>query len=160
MVWAAVDIDFGLSPLVIMPRSEGGTFTSIEYTDTVEEGFISFAAEPLDQWVFQQDNAPIHISGWMTTWFIEHGIRLYVGWPPYSPDLNFIEHLWPRLKERLYEICPHIKEPMPKTRQIALLEVWLPLAWEDILKFREPVLESITDRVEAVIAARGLYTRY
>jgi transposase len=159
MVWAAVGIDFGLSPLVIMPRSETGTFTSSEYTDTLEEGFIPFA-EPLNQWIFQQDNAPIHTSGWTTTWFNKNGITLHVGWPPYSLDLNCIEHLWPRLKERLYELCPELKEAMPKTRQIAELERWLPLAWEDIMKYREPVLESITDRVEAVIAAQGWYTRY
>jgi transposase len=159
MVWAAVGVDFGLSPLIIMPRSETNTFTSVEYTATLEEGFVPFA-EPLDQWVFQQDNAPIHTSRWTTTWFTEHGITLHVGWPPYSPDLNCIEHLWPRLKERLYELCPELKGHLTRTQQIHLLEVWLPLAWEDILRFREPVLESITDRVEAVIAAQGWYTRY
>jgi hypothetical protein len=78
MVWAACGIDFGLSPLIIMPRSATNTFTSVKYTATLEEGFLPFA-EPLDQWMFQQDNALIHTSSWTATWFAELGITLHVG---------------------------------------------------------------------------------
>jgi transposase len=30
-------------------------------------------------------------------------------WPPYSPDLNPIEHAWSRLKETIYQIDPDIE---------------------------------------------------
>lgn len=50
--------------------------------------------------IFQQDNAPIHNAHLVSDWFISEGI-LTETWPPYSPDLNPIEHVWVRLKEKL-----------------------------------------------------------
>lgn len=42
---------------------------------------------------FMQDNAPLHTAKIIKNRFHEHGIPL-VDWPPYSPDLNPIEHAW------------------------------------------------------------------
>ena len=39
-----------------------------------------------------QDNASIHTSRLARDWLQEHGIEV-TDWPPYSPDLNPIEHL-------------------------------------------------------------------
>jgi transposase len=41
---------------------------------------------------FIQDNASIHTARKVKEWFIERGIK-YIDWPPYSPDLNPIEHV-------------------------------------------------------------------
>ena len=30
-------------------------------------------------------------------------------WPPYSPDLKPIEHVWPPLKEGVYVVAPDIE---------------------------------------------------
>jgi hypothetical protein len=49
MVWAAIGIDFGASPLIIMPRNARNTVASEEYTEALEQGFLQFAGEPLDQ---------------------------------------------------------------------------------------------------------------
>ena len=84
--------------------------------------------------------------------------------PPYSPDLNPIEHAWVLLKRQVTEYYPDLTDT-PRgvdidTLKARLAEV-LPLCWEKILETQfEALWKTTLDRVQVVIEAKGWQTRY
>jgi transposase len=55
---------------------------------------------PKEDAIFQQNNNPKHTSEKAKKWMEAHNISL-LNWPPQSPDLNPIEHLWQHVKSEL-----------------------------------------------------------
>ncbi|RPB14463.1 hypothetical protein P167DRAFT_484491, partial [Morchella conica CCBAS932] len=84
--------------------------------------------------------------------------------PPYSPDLNAIEHVWIAFKKKLHQQYPKIVDTQGGAHAINLRKEFarvLPLVWETILPgFFERLGESITDSIAAIIAANGFYIKY
>lgn len=54
------------------------------------------------RWRFQQDNDPAHRGGPAMDFFHQHHIPL-LRWPPRSPDLNPIEHIWSFMVRKIRE---------------------------------------------------------
>jgi transposase len=69
--------------------------TSRPYWDVLEEGL-----RPLYE---PGDFASVHVKGCTPEWLEEHGIWT-IDWPPHSPDLNPIEHVWHALKKKIRKI--------------------------------------------------------
>ena len=102
---------------------------------------------------FQMDNDPKHTSKHARKWLEENHIEL-MDWPPYSPDMNIIEHVWDILEKAL-----HRQKPLPTSETAlfaALEEEWLNIPRITI----RHLYRSIPNRVEALYKARGRHTRY
>ena len=106
-----------------------------------------------DRVIFQQDNDSKHTSRAAQKWFDENQIEVLV-WPPRSPDLSPIEHLWRYLKIRL-----NMYDTEPK----GMLELWerTEVEWNKIPRdVCIGLIESMPKRIAAVLKARGGYTKY
>lgn len=161
MVWGAF-WDTGRSDLYVLDRdfeSKKHGYSANSYLEVLEAQ-VAPDFEMLDDpgYVFMQDNAPIHTAHRVRDWFIEHGITT-LDWPPYSPDLNPIEHIWWVLKKLLEEHYPHLSGKAEQ--DIEDMQEALKACWELIPKETfDTLLASMPSRVDACIKARGWHTKY
>lgn len=161
MVWGAI-IHSKRSDLVACQYdedSQNGGVTARSYCATLEEGLLTFL-DPSTE-VFQQDNARIHTAKYTLEWLEEWGIQL-IDWPSCSPDLNPIENVWALLKDRLYEMYPELIDMDSKSQDaMDYLFECLVNAWDSIPQEHiDNCIDSMKDRVQAVIDADGWHTKY
>lgn len=107
----------------------------------------------LGEVIFQQDNAPIHRAKIVQKWCLEQPF-ITLEWPAQSPDLNPIEHVWAILKHRLNSYS---------TPPSGLLQLWerVQESFRTITTNEcERLYASMPDRIAAVLAAHGKWTRF
>jgi len=103
------------------------------------------------QFVFQEDNDPKHTSKLVQSYIKKERITR-LDWPPFSPDLNPIEHLWDVLGREVRKVSISSKQQL-KDR---LTHVWSNLK-DDVTK---NLVNSMPRRLQAVIEAKGGPTKY
>ena len=75
-------------------------------------------------------------------------------WPPYSPDLNPIEHLWDALDRR-------VRKRVNVLNDVAQLQLALIEEWNNILQRTiDNLVGPMVRRVIVATAARGGHTHY
>jgi transposase len=132
-------------------------YSSSSYIEVLDDQLPKCWQPGLD---FMQDNAPIHTSRRVRQWFEDLAIPV-IDWPPYSPDLNPIEHLWWHLKNMVLRLHPELENMGKSESDIRALQEALIEAWEAIPDsiFQE-CLDSMPKRIKAVIEADGWHTKY
>ncbi len=109
---------------------------------------------PIFWYYFQQDNAPCHKAQIISDWFLEHDNEFtLLKWPPQSPDLNPIEHLWDVVEREI-----HIMDVQPTNLQQlcdALMSIWTKTSDECF----QHLVESMPRRIKAVLKAKEGLTR-
>jgi len=97
----------------------------------------------------------------MKQWFREIGIPL-LDWPPYSPDLNPIEHIWFHLKKKVLELHLELEFANGKSEEdLEALENALVEGWNALPNsLFESLVRSMPKRVNACYKAKGWHTKY
>jgi len=104
-----------------------------------------------NDFIFQQDNDPKHCSKLAKNFFTNNKINV-LSWPPQSPDLNPIEHLWAELERRIF---------LSDRTSIKKFEDALKKTFDSIsIDYCKKLVNSIPQRLRKVISAKGLNTPY
>ena len=151
MVWSCMNWEGVGYAAKVDGRMDGDIYLQI-LKDELQNSLRFYGLNPPDV-IFQQDNDPKHTCRMVREWLDEQEFRTMV-WPAQSPDLNPIEHLWCYLKRRLAEY-----EHPPKGME----ELWRRIEeeWEKIpAEVCQGLIESMPRRIEAVLKAKGGYTKY
>ena len=148
MVWGAISLR-GVTPLAIIH----GSVDSVKYQDILDGHLLSTMRELYPEgFVFQQDNAPCHVSRSSKQFFKDRKFEVIGDWPANSPDLNPIENVWGWMK----------RQEGSKARVSA--QEWrerIEKSWSSLEHdFIKNYIESMPRRIEACIAAKGGYTKY
>lgn len=149
MVWGAFCADGMLE--VAFPSTH---MNSEEYIEVLRMNLLPFIRNKgSDYWVFQQDNARIHVSRATNSWLNDNSVQVMT-WPACSPDLNPIENIWGLLtrevykENRQYDNIQHLK--------IAVNEAWHNFDKNTILN----LIKSMPNRLFDVIRNKGGVINY
>jgi transposase len=107
-----------------------------------------------------QDGALIHTAKAIKARFEEHGIPVE-DWPPYSPDMNPIEHVWFPLKKYVLDHYPELLDMGTSKDAVLALAKALVEAWNSLLdSLFYALIDSMPKRVKALYNTKGWHTKY
>jgi transposase len=141
MVWACIS---STGTMMLEPIS--GNLNSEGYTSMLERlGAIEFLRK---DYIFQQDNASIHVSSSAREFFERQNVRL-LSWPACSPDLNIIENVWSWMAKAVYSDNKHFSSKKELLK--AIQDAWKLIPKEYIVQ----LYDSIPKRIFELGVKRG-----
>ncbi len=93
----------------------------------------------------------VHKAQIIPDWFLEHDNEFtLLKWPPQSPDLNPIEHLWDVVEReiRIMDVQPTNLQQL----RDAIMSIWTKISEECF----QHLVESMPRRIKAVLKAKGV----
>ena len=98
-------------------------------------------------WIFQQDNATIHVASSTWEWFLQYGVHV-IDLPANSLDLNPMENLWAMLCRSVYADG---KQYTNNTEMKVIIS-----SWENIeVSTLQKLVGSMCDRAFKVVLKQG-----
>lgn len=123
--------------------------------DHVMQPYVLDGPFPDGDFVFQQDQSPVHMSRQVRSLLRERCVAT-LPWPPKGADLNIIEHVWGLIKSTMEQ------RPLHRSTSDELFEdvsrEWVRLRGEP--GFVTALYVSLPDRMRAVVTGYGEMTRY
>lgn len=149
MIWASFGWQYKGNIVFIENRMNANDYQNI-LKNQIQHISNSFED---DNWIFQQDNAPIHNAKANLTWFKQQKVKL-LKWPPLSPDLNPIENLWGLLVRRVYSGGRQFYTK--NELKTAILKAWDEVSLDQL----NNLVKSMPNRIYEVIRLGGAKTHY
>lgn len=97
MIWGCFTYNGGSSVSFVSGKINSQAYQSVLASHILPNA--KFLA--VENFKYQQDNAPIHSSNSTKNWFQDNNVET-LNWPPKSPDLNPTENLWGDRARRVY----------------------------------------------------------
>ncbi len=129
-----------------------------------------YSVYPSSDGYFQQDNALCHKAQIISDWFLEHDNEFtLLKWPPQSPDLIPIEHLWDVVEQEI-----HIMDVQPTNLlqlRDAIMSIWIRISeecFQHLVKCHEELrqfwrhegVQPGTSKVYLIKWSVSVYTQY
>uniref|UniRef100_A0A8R1ICI9 Tc1-like transposase DDE domain-containing protein n=1 Tax=Caenorhabditis japonica TaxID=281687 RepID=A0A8R1ICI9_CAEJA len=156
MVWGAFSVA-GLLDLAFVSTR----MNSSEYQDVLQGHLLPFRRRfNRRRFVFQQDNAAIHVSNSTLDWFKSKKVDV-LPWPACSPDLNPMENIWGELVRRVYAQGKQYNSV--NSLKAGILNEWKNIEHEfenQTTQYIPNLINSMPNRVYDVITLKGCATKY
>jgi len=154
MIWGGIS-EMGGMFLAKMPQ---GKINAGKYIEGLQENFLPEWNQlqeiaPGADWIFYQDNAPVHAAKITKEFLIANNIKTEQA-PPCSPDLNPIENVWGILASRVYAGGKTYGSRDELWE--AIYTQWNRITESEIKK----LIKSMDQRLVEVIQAHGAFTRF
>ena len=149
MIWGSIAAA-GRGGLWFLPK--GQTMNATTYLEMLEEK-LTVWMNILQTTIFQHDGAPCHRAKRVTQWIEAQSFEILSPWPGSSPDLNPIENAWCLVKRKVAERNP----TSVKSLMEAIKEVW---TTEITAEYCSKLIDSMPERLQAVVKAHGKHTKY